>query len=166
MTNTTPDDDSHRTDTTPASDSRPDRTDSPPPRVERAIARLQELRAERDDPEGILEPADLSLPADRTRELDGHRLVVSVDGDGTASARPLRSGADEDRAGRLAAVPEQFAVDLAVKTDHGVATHEIRTDDVGEAFGELLRWCAARIAPGEDPREVVEVLVASGALDG
>ncbi len=62
-------------------------------------------------------------------------------------------------------VPEQFAADLAVKTDHGVATHEVRADDVREAFGDLTRWYAARIAPDEDPRSVVELPLATGALD-
>lgn len=54
---------------------------------------------------------------------------------------------------------------MAVRSDRGVATHEARTNDVRGAFGDLLRWYAACIAPDEDPREVIELLLASGALD-
>lgn len=54
---------------------------------------------------------------------------------------------------------------MPVRSDRGVATHEVRTNDVRGAFGDLLRWYAACIAPDEDPREVIELLLASGALD-
>lgn len=143
----------------------PDDGEDPAAAVESVVAQTRAMRAERDDPSGILDPTDLSLDTEHSRDLGDGRLVVSVADDGTASARPL-DPPEDDAGGRFAGVPDQFAVDLAVKTDHGVATHEVRTDDVREAFGDLIHWYAGRIAPGEDPRAVVELLLSSGALDG
>jgi hypothetical protein len=83
------------------------------------------------------------------------RFVVSVDGDGTAESRLLSDG------GASPPARGRYTVDVTAKTDHGVASHAVASNDVSETFEELLRWYASRVAPDDDPAEVVEVLLAA-----
>lgn len=58
-----------------------------------------------------------------------------------------------------------YAVDVAVRTDHGPASESFRSNDVRVIFEELLRWYAGRIDPGRDPEAVLAVLLAASDLD-
>jgi len=43
--------------------------------------------------------------------------------------------------------------------------HSVASNDVSEAFEELVRWYASQVAPNEDPAAVVDVLLAASDLD-
>ena len=142
-----------------------------------------------DDPEGVLTPADLERVARQVRELDDERVLVPTDGadperpdrpgspgreprDGRSS-RP--EGPDGNPAGTADASskltgasldPETaYAVDITVRTDHGLAAESFGSNDVRVVFEELLRWYAGRIEPDRDPETVLAVLLAASDLD-
>lgn len=58
-----------------------------------------------------------------------------------------------------------YAVDVTVRTDHGVAADSFRSNDVRTVFESLLRWYAGRIDPDSDPETVVGVLLSASDLD-
>lgn len=58
-----------------------------------------------------------------------------------------------------------YAVDVTVRTDHGVAADSFRSNDVRTVFESLLRWYAERIDPNSDPETVVGVLLSASDLD-
>jgi hypothetical protein len=143
------------------------------------------------DSEGVLTPSDLERVTERVRELDDHRVLVPVDrSDATTDSvadgpwgAPERDRADTDtRTGDVNGDPTTepeasglngpsieaktaYAVDIAVKTDHGMAANTFRSNDIRTVFEELLRWYAARIDPDVDPGVVLKVLLSASDLD-
>jgi hypothetical protein len=146
-----------------------------------------------DDPEGVLTPADLERVARQVRELDDERVLVPTDGadperpdrpgspgrvprEDTHDGRDSRpEGPDGNPAGAADASsgltgtsldPETaYAVDITVRTDHGLAAESFGSNDVRVVFEELLRWYAGRIEPDRDPETVLAVLLAASDLD-
>ncbi|MFC6940927.1 hypothetical protein ACFQE8_13310 [Salinirubellus sp. GCM10025818] len=146
------------------------------------------------DPDGVLSPSDLERVARQLRKLDDERVVVPTDGnatgtdDGSGSTANPRSDRSSERAprspndrGEAGASPDgrggqavpgtdpdpgaAYAVDVAVRTDHGRATESFRSNDVRVVFEEFLRWYAGRVDPDRDPESVLEVLLAASDLD-
>lgn len=109
--------------------------------------------------------AEDGADATPTEDADGRstptarRFVVSVDDDGTAESRLLSDG------GTAADSRGRYTVDVTAKTDSGVASHSIASNDVSETFEGLVRWYASQVAPDEDPAAVVDVLLAASDLD-
>lgn len=97
--------------------------------------------------------------ADHRSTPTARRFVVSVDDDGTAESRLLSDG------GTAADSRGRYTVDVTAKTDSGVASHSVASNDVSETFEGLVRWYASQVAPDEDPAEVVDVLLAASDLD-
>lgn len=143
------------------------------------------------DPEGVLTPSDLERVTERVRELDDDRVLVPVDrGDATTDSvgdgpwgdpERDRAGTDTRAGGRNGDLTTEseacglkgssseaktaYAVDIAVKTDHGVAGNTFRSNDIRTVFEELLRWYAARVDPDVDPGVVLKVLLSDSDLD-
>lgn len=95
---------------------------------------------------------------DRRPKPTADRFVVTLDEDGTAESHLLSDGGTSTHS------RGQYTVDVTAKTDHGVASHSIASNDVSETFEELVRWYASQVAPDEDPADVVDVLLAASDL--
>jgi hypothetical protein len=130
------------------------------------------------DPDGVLTPADLERVAEQVRELDDERVLVPTDsaapapddasGDRSPDARRGRPSPASNDTGPTEPTIETeaaYAVDVTVRTDHGVAADSFRSNDVRTVFESLLRWYAGRIDPDSDPETVVRVLLSASDLD-
>ena len=120
------------------------------------------------DPEGVLTAEDLERVARQVRELDEDRVVVPTDGDDPepASGNPSPGSASAGRPdGASPGSGTAYAVDVTVRTDHGVAGESFGSNDLRVVFEEFLRWYAGRIDPDVPPERVLRVLLAASDLD-
>lgn len=106
---------------------------------------------------------------DSVRELGDDRYVVAVDGDG-GRAGDANPGADADEPGLRAAREsrsrggespgsDRYYLELGARTDVAEDETVVAGDDIGAVFADALRWYARRVAPSEDPKKVVSVLL-------
>ncbi|MFD1644119.1 DUF7500 family protein [Haloarchaeobius litoreus] len=135
--------------------------------------------------DGILSPEELTPDEDRCKDLGDGRFVVSAsDGPSAGShggqARlpdvdPARAGLATDGSGgppraavsadALANTDERYGVDIAVKTDDGVAHQEIRSNDVREVFTSLLTWYADELDDELEAEETLRILLDASPLE-
>lgn len=116
-----------------------------------------------------LDPAELELPGDAVRELDGDRYVVEAGAD-DANATAGSDGPPRSTGGAPAAPldarSERYAFDLAAKTEGGVERTRVASNDVRETFDALLRWYAARVASDRSPERTLAALARESELLG
>lgn len=105
---------------------------------------------------------------DSVRELGDDRYVVAVDGDGdggraadaTNADEPGRRAAQEGSRGGESSGSDRYYLELGARTDVAEDETVVAGDDIGAVFADALRWYARRVAPSEDPKKVVSVLLA------
>lgn len=120
------------------------------------------------DEDGVLTPEELSMDDDDVRDLGDDRYVVETEGtpqSRSAGAAGERSAEDEAPVRRLAAASEAYGAHVVVRTPDGLASHEVRSDDVSAAFEATMRWYAAQIDPHADPGEVLGTLFEATDID-
>lgn len=96
--------------------------------------------------------------ASAVHPTDGPSAEEGVSPDGTTGERPN----DEDDADE--STPAYFA-DVTVRTDEGEFDARFEDDDIGAVCASLLRWYARRVAPDDDPEEVLSILLSRSAFD-
>jgi hypothetical protein len=138
---------------------------------ERVAERVREL-----DDERVLVPTDSADGSDGRHGPEASPTSGAGPRDGPPSGGESRpggsgeapSGATDPLDGSTGTAIDgeaAYAVDVTVRTDHGLAAESFRSNDVRVAFEELLRWYAGRIDPATDPERVLEVLLAGSDLD-
>ncbi|WP_254546266.1 DUF7500 family protein [Halomarina pelagica] len=133
------------------------RTDARPPGPRPIDARTSDGPPGDD---GVLASDDLALDDPRARALGDGRFLIRPERDGEPAApAPVPDSVPTTSRLSLADVPERYAVDVAVKTDRGVADERFRANDVRAIFADLLRWYVERLAPEDDPAEVLDLLL-------
>lgn len=133
--------------------------------------------------DGILSPEELTPDEDHCKDLGDGRFVVSASdgpsveqhGGRLPDVDPALAGLAAEESGgppgatvsadALADATEQYGVDIAVKTDDGVAREEIRSNDVREVFTSLLTWYANQIDDELDTEETLRILLDASSLD-
>jgi hypothetical protein len=87
------------------------------------------------------------------------RRGETADGDGTRrNSEPDPEAWGPQRRGR-------YVVDLRVRTDEGADAARFDGEDIREVFERALRWYARRVSPDDDPRTVLDVLLAGTEFD-
>jgi len=120
--------------------------------------------------EGILHPEDLGVEdEEEVEELDENRFLVSTDAESEADSTiddpadfELPEEDEMDASGPrtpLSAIGEQYGVDVAVKAEGTVDSTRITSNNVVEAFEELLVWYARQVDESTPPEEVIEILL-------
>ena len=135
--------------------------------------------------DGILSPEELTPDEDHCKDLGDGRFVVSASDGPSAGSHggqtrlpdvdPARAGLATDGSGgppraavsadALANTDERYGVDIAVKTDDGVAHEEIRSNDVREVFTSLLTWYADELDDELDTEETLRILLDASPLE-
>ncbi|MFC4407345.1 DUF7500 family protein [Haloarchaeobius iranensis] len=134
--------------------------------------------------DGILSPEELTPSEDHCEDLGDGRFVVSAS-DGPSAEQhggtrlpdvdPALAGLAADGSGDPSGAPasadalananERYGVDIAVKTDDGVAQTEIRSDDVREVFTSLLTWYADELDDEMEAEETLRILLDASPLE-
>ncbi|GGM70426.1 hypothetical protein J2752_001822 [Halarchaeum rubridurum] len=140
--------------------------------------RIAELRSESDAGEGNpLEPTDLDIAhREGVRERGDGRYVVSTNGEASGTppatdlpdgvARDAESGDDErDHAGALERSDDAYGIVLSAKTDAGVGTTVVTSNNIVETVEEALRWYAGQVDDSLPPEDVLELLLRQSDLD-
>lgn len=135
--------------------------------------------------DGILSPEELTPDEDRCKDLGDGRFVVSASDGPSAGSHggqtrlpdvdPALAGLATDGSGgppgaaasadALADADERYGVDVAVKTDDGVAHETIRSNDVREVFTSLLTWYAAELDDELEAEETLRILLDASPLE-
>lgn len=134
--------------------------------------------------DGILSPEELAPDEDHVTDLGDGRFVVSASDGPSAESHggtrlpdvdPALAGLAADGSGgppraatsadALADADERYGVDVALKTDDGVAHEQIRSNDVREVFASLLTWYARRLDDELDTEETLRILLDASSLD-
>ena len=107
-----------------------------------------------DDPteDGVLRPEELERNREQVRRLDGNRYVVTADD---------AAGAPPERADGTV-----YGVDLTVRVGAEADRTTVATDDVREAFDELVVAFAAAVEPDRPAEAALALLVDASAVVG
>ena len=130
--------------------------------------------------EGVVEPRELDYTSSsRIAELDEGRFVVATDNDGTPNVDGDADVPDEeDRSleerGKFAAQQTaryvsdrdaDYGFALTAAFDGSVDQHELFSDDVATAFGDVVRWYASRVDADVSRTEVLGILLLASDTD-
>ncbi|MDS0298520.1 hypothetical protein NDI76_07185 [Halogeometricum sp. S1BR25-6] len=83
----------------------------------------------------------------------------SADSTATETEAESEAGGSEEKEKEKEERPDYF-VSLAARTDEGTFETRVADDDIGAVCAAMLRWYARRVAPEDDPAEVLSVLLA------
>ncbi|WP_332897800.1 hypothetical protein [Haladaptatus sp. CMSO5] len=105
-----------------------------------------------DDTTDPLDPDDLKLPESHAKSLGDNRYVITADSDTPISVEEVSVPDEPSKA-------YEFALSLTVCGERSEAT--ISTNNLGEAFEELLFTVTDAVAPDLPPDEALRILLAA-----
>ncbi|MUV86050.1 hypothetical protein GJ631_05540 [Natronomonas sp. CBA1123] len=116
-----------------------------------------------ENPEGVLDPAELGTP-DEVTELSDNRFVVAPDDSSDVRRSNPAQNAPKDDTDDAPLPSGAYAAAVTMRTPDGTRTTQVSTNDVRELFDELLLWYVEGMAPEADPEEALSVLVRESSL--